>query len=201
MKDLDSILQYVPTAAKSQIKDYLDVFKITVHVTAKRVTKHGDFRVYPDGSTRITINEMSNPYRFLITLVHELAHFDTFKTYYRRVKPHGVEWKQKFQLLMLPLLNPSVFPEPLLSVLAHHLKNPKASSDSDLDLVMSLKKYDADSFKIYVFELDHGTLFSIYNGRQFLRGKKRVKRYECKEVKTGRIYLFSPYAEVTKINS
>ena len=61
--------------------------------------------------------------------------------------------------------------------------------------------YDADSFKIHIFELEQGTRFSIYNGREFLRGKKRVKRYECKEVKTGRIYLFSPNAEVIKINS
>ncbi|MFT5985531.1 MAG: SprT protein, partial [Planctomycetota bacterium] len=30
----------------------------------------------------------------------------------------------------------------------------------------------------------------------FRRGNKRVKRYECVEIATGRVYLFNPNAEV-----
>ena len=36
----------------------------------------------------------------------------------------------------------------------------------------------------------------IYNGKIFKRGNKRVKRFECLEVATGRLYLFNPNAEV-----
>ena len=62
---------------------------------------------------------------------------------------------------------------------------------------MSLKKFDKTPPKTHVFELQQGTRFKIYNGREFLMGKKRVKRYECKELTSGRTYLLSPHAEVT----
>ncbi len=197
MDTLNSLLAYVPVAAHHQVTIYLERYNISVLVKPQRHSKHGDFRYYSDGRTQITINKMENSYRFLITLIHELAHFDTFKSYQKRVKPHGIEWKDKFRFLMLPFLNPNVFPEPLLTVIARHLKNPKASSDSDFELVMSLKKFDKTPPKTHVFELQQGTRFKIYNGREFLMGKKRVKRYECKELTSGRTYLLSPHAEVT----
>jgi SprT protein len=76
------------------------------------------------------------------------------------------------------------------------MKNPKASSDRDFDLVMALKKYDEQNEQQYIFEIQDGVTFSISNGRRFVKIKKRRKRIECKEIETGRIYLFSPHAEI-----
>ena len=39
-------------------------------------------------------------------------------------------------------------------------------------------------------------LFKLKNGRVFRKDEKLRKRYKCTEVKTKRIYLFSPVAEV-----
>jgi len=36
----------------------------------------------------------------------------------------------------------------------------------------------------------------LQNGKIFKKGKKLVKRHECLEVATGKIYLFNPNAEV-----
>ncbi|RZW42937.1 MAG: sprT domain-containing protein, partial [Flavobacteriaceae bacterium] len=36
----------------------------------------------------------------------------------------------------------------------------------------------------------------LYNGRKFQKGNKRIKRFECVEIKTGKLYLFNPNAEV-----
>ena len=47
-----------------------------------------------------------------------------------------------------------------------------------------------------MFELPMGSIFRLHNGKLYKKGKKRVKRYECVEVKTGRVYLFQPNAEV-----
>ena len=47
-----------------------------------------------------------NPYRFLMTLVHEVAHLVAFQKYGRAIKPHGKEWKFTFQTLMLPFIRP-----------------------------------------------------------------------------------------------
>ena len=41
--------------------------------------------------------------------------------------------------------------------------------------------------------------FKLYNERIFQKGKKRRKRFECVEVKTGKLYLFNPNAEVELI--
>ena len=65
---------------------------------------------------------------------------------------------------------------------------------------MALKQFDVkDSEKSYIFELPHGSVFRIYNGKLFQMKNKRVKRYECVEVATGKVYLFQPNAEVELI--
>jgi hypothetical protein len=97
---------------------------------------------------------------------------------------------------MLPFINPQVFPSQLLPLLALHFKNPKASSDTDARLSLALKQFDPENDKNYIFEIPAGGNFRLYNGKIFKRGNKRVKRYECLEVATGKIYLFQPNAEV-----
>jgi hypothetical protein len=36
----------------------------------------------------------------------------------------------------------------------------------------------------------------VYEGRLFEKGERIRTRYNCKEIKSGRIYLFNPLAEV-----
>ena len=104
-----------------------------------------------DGRHQITVNSSLNTYRFLITLIHEIAHLVAFEKYGRYIKPHGIEWKRTFQQLMLPYINPEVFPSKLLPVIAHHFKNPRASSDTDEKLAYALKQYDpANDKKLYL---------------------------------------------------
>jgi len=102
--------------------------------------------------------------QFLITLIHEVAHFEAYREYGRKIKPHGIEWKQKFQHLILPFLNPNVFPDRLLPILANHFKNPKASSDTDVNLSLALKQFDEPNDKTYIFEVPFGKNFKLYNG-------------------------------------
>ena len=42
------------------------------------------------------------------------------------VKPHGDEWKEEFQKMMLRFLNPEYFPDDILKALSRHMINPKA---------------------------------------------------------------------------
>jgi nitrite reductase/ring-hydroxylating ferredoxin subunit len=97
---------------------------------------------------------------------------------------------------MLPFIRPEIFPNSLLPILAKHFKNPKASSSTDTHLATALKKYDVDQDKTMVNELPHGAVFKMYNGRVFKKGNRRVKRYECIELSSGKMYLFQPHAEV-----
>jgi hypothetical protein len=103
--------------------------------------------------------------------------------------------------MMLPFLRPEVFPNRLLPVLARHFRNPKASSSTDSALSLALKEFDDGPREgEYVFELPEGSFFRLYNGKVFKKGPKKVKRYQCVEVTSGRVYLFQPQAEVERIS-
>ncbi len=188
--------KYIPEAALPAVLKLLQHDKLVVKVKKERKTRHGDYKRLPNGQHQITVNSNLNTYRFLITLIHEVAHFEAYKAYGRFIKPHGIEWKRTFQHLMLPFLNPNIFPNTLLPLLAKHFKNPKASSDTDTNLALALKQFDAPNGKTYIFELPFGSTFKLYNGKIFQKGNKRVKRYECVEIKSGKLYLFNPNAEV-----
>ena len=179
MKDnKNTIENYVPTASLNLLTQYLERWKVNIVITRKRHTKYGDFRVLPEGGHQITINQMPNPYRFLIITLHEIAHLVSYQDFGRGIKPHGKEWKNTYRNIILPFLTPDIFPEELLKILQLHFRNPRASSDTDLKLVVALNKFDPSSEKNYIFELDKGTVFEIHNGRKFILVKKRVKRYE-----------------------
>lgn len=192
----NQLQDYIPIQALSQVLSLLGHDNLVIKIKKERKTRHGDYRSLPNGKHQITINSNLNAYRFLITLIHEIAHFEAYKSYGKFIKPHGMEWKHTFQHLMLPFLNPEIFPNTLLPLLAKHFKNPKASSDTDAPLALALKQFDEPNNKTYIFQVPLGNTFKLYNGKVFKMGEKRVKRYECVEVKTGRLYLFNPNAEV-----
>ena len=192
----NTLQQYIPRPALQSVLKLLEHDNLTVKIKNERKTRHGDYRKLPNNKHQITINSNLNKFRFLITLIHEIAHFEAYKQYGKFIKPHGVEWKRSFQHLMLPFLNPEIFPNDILPLLANHFRNPKASSDTDVKLAHALKQFDEPNDKSYIFELPLGSDFKLYNGKVFKKGNKRVKRYECIEIKTGKLYLFNPNAEV-----
>ncbi len=199
---MDKILStYLPEYAVESCFELIKTYGVNLKVVNQRVTRHGDYRRLPNGSHQITVNVTLNKYRFLITLIHEIAHLLAFEKYGRRIKPHGLEWKQTFQYLMLPFIRPEIFPSKLLPLLARHFKNPKASSSTDANLSIALKEFDVPTDKTYVFEVPFGSTFRLYNGKFFKKGNRKVKRYECVEVATGRVYLFQPNAEVELMNT
>lgn len=197
----DVLKKYLPERAVVPCLLLIKETGVHLKIVNERVTRHGDYRKMPNGQHQITVNANLNKYRFLITLVHEIAHLVAFGKYGRQIKPHGVEWKKTFQYMMLPYLRPEIFPSKLLPILANHFRNPKASSDTDAKLSVALKSFDVrDGSKSYVFELPFGSVFRMYNGKLFQKGKRRVKRYECVELASGKMYLFQPNAEVELMN-
>ena len=197
---VDVLQDFIPSAAFDQVTQLLLHDNLVVKIKKERKTRHGDYRRLPNGKHQITINSNLNAYRFLITLIHEVAHFETYKAYGKMIKPHGLEWKLVFQHLMLPFIRPEVFPNDVLPLLANHFKNPKASSDSDPVLALKLKQYDAPNGKTFIFEVPEGSTFQLYNGKMFRKGPKRRTRFECTELSSGRLYVFNPNAEVELIN-
>ncbi|ESU27386.1 hypothetical protein FLJC2902T_20910 [Flavobacterium limnosediminis JC2902] len=195
------LLKYIPELAVPSCFELIKANNVHLKIVNERVTRHGDYRRHPDGFHQITVNASLNKYRFLITLIHEIAHLVAFEKYGRNIKPHGDEWKLTFQRLMVPFIRPEVFPSQLLPLLARHFRNPKASSDTDATLSLALKQFDPLNDKNYIFEIPYGSVFRIHNGKIFKKVALRTKRYECVEVSSGRIYLFNPNAEVELLPS
>ena len=189
----------IPVAAHKRIEELLSGKRFEIKIKNPRKTRHGDYRKLREGGHVITINNNLNKYRFLITLVHEIAHYETYLEFGSRIKPHGLEWKQTYQHLMLPFLRPEIFPGKLLGLLAQHFKNPKASTDSDQVLSMALRDYDRPNGKITIFEIAEGSKFKASNGKFFRKGPKRRTRYKCIELESGRVYLFAAFAEIEPI--
>lgn len=198
----DTLARYIPEHAVRPVFELIVSNQVHLKIVNERQTRHGDYRRSLNGKHEITVNASLNQYKFLITLIHEIAHLAAFEKFGRHIKPHGNEWKITFQRLMVPFIRPEIFPQHLLPLLARHFRNPSASSDTDTTLSLALKQFDQQNDKNYVFEIPYGSVFRISNGKIFKKIAVRTKRFECLEISTGKTYLFNPNAEVEllKIN-
>jgi SprT-like family len=197
----ETLAKYIPEHAVKPIFELIVTNNVHLKIVNERKTRHGDYRKGLSGKHEITVNANLNKYRFIITLIHEIAHLVAFEKFGRNIKPHGDEWKFTFQRLMVPFIRPEIFPTTILPLLARHFKNPTASSDTDATLALALKQFDAQNDKNYVFEIPYNSIFRISNGKIFKKIALRVKRYECIEMNSGRTYLFNPNAEVELLNN
>ena len=196
-KDIKALENFIPANCFDDIFNYLHQYKIQLSVTPQRKSIHGNYQHnFITKENKISVNGTLNPYAFLVTLIHEIAHLVAFEKFGRNIKPHGEEWKITFQRLMVPFIRPEIFPHHLLPLLARHFRNPSASSDTDTTLSLALKQFDQQNDKNYVFEIPYGSVFRISNGKIFKKIAVRTKRFECLEISTGKTYLFNPNAEV-----
>ena len=194
------VFEKIPEASSEYVKSLIFSENLTIKLKKSRKTKHGDFSVKKNGLCIITINDDLNQYRFLITLIHEISHYIAYMNHGPYIKPHGVEWKNIFKNLLLPVINSEVFPNDILRTLAIYAKNPKASSDTDLNLSLALNRYNINQNN-YVLSLSNGSVFKASNDRVYVMIKKLRKRYECMDIITKKLYLFSPNVKIKEIIS
>lgn len=197
---VSTLEKYLPKQAAPIIARWIYQAPCVFKIAKSRSSKFGDYRSPFGGKGhRISINHNLNPYAFLVTTVHEFAHLKTWNVYKSRVKPHGKEWKRNFKLLMEPFFNGEILPPDVRGAVITYLENPAASSCSDLTLFRTLQRYDQPKTGfIRVEELPPGAPFILPNGRRFSKGEKMRTRFRCTEINTGKVYLFSPVAEVKR---
>ena len=197
-----SLSKYMPKQAAPIISQWIDDYSCQFRVSRRRTSKLGDYRApYGKHGHRISVNGDLNPYACLSTTVHEFAHLKTWNTYGNRVKPHGTEWKTNFQRLIQPFLHTSIFPDDILTALTTYMTNPAAASCTDVELFKRLSAYDTASGNDYsIAQLPYDAVFATHNGRIFQKKEQLRKRYRCVELKTQRIYLFQPIAQVQPLN-
>lgn len=201
-KVMEGFKKFLPLGFEEIVVDLFLASPINFKIVPPRKTKLGDFRM---GSTlqkpQITINGDLNPYSFLITTLHEFAHLHTFQQYGNRVNPHGEEWKSNFRKLLIPIIDSKKLPKDIEHALVDSLVSIKASSCTDMKLSRILKNYDEMKDGIELLErLPKNTIFAL-NGREFIKGELRRKRYLCEETISKRQFLVNALAEVYPIKN
>ena len=196
-----SVLQkYVPSGSEEYLYELLCRHPLDFSVVKPRKTKLGDFRFPFEGKkAKITVNGNLNPYSFLITTLHEIAHFFAFLEFGKRIKAHGKEWQTTYRGLLLPFIDRKIFPKDIENALVNSLVKVKASSCTDLNLYRVLHQYDEKKVDtLWLENLAYGDAFEL-DERVFIKGRLRRKRYLCTERNTQKQYLVSPVATVKKI--
>jgi SprT protein len=197
----EGLKPYLPTGTETHVAQWLMDLRLQLVLYSHRKTKYGDFRPAQNGKpARVSVNTSLNPFSFLVTLVHEIAHAAVHQQYGRKVKPHGKEWKEEYRNRLLIFLSQRVFPISLEAAIAQHLKNPKATVTADIQLERALRTFDTGGESIvYLDDLKEGDRFALSDGRTFIKGKKRRTRHLCVDLKSKRSYLISGLAEVEKL--
>jgi hypothetical protein len=201
-KPFSELEQFLPANTYPQVIPYFKNHTIHLTLTEERKSILGDYRrPVPDQPFhRISINATLNPYSFLITLLHELAHMLVFIRYKDKVLPHGKEWKLQFREMLLPYLGKHFFPPDIEAALTNYLNNPKASTCTDTALYKALYRYSHTKagYKL-VEDIGINNNFGLEDGTEYVVIEKRRTRYRCKQLKTGKMYLFPAIYEVKAI--
>jgi len=180
------------------LNDWLTGTDIQLRLSRSRATKHGDFRIPPEGKRAvITLNHDMHPVEFLITLAHEVAHFRVWKKYGRRARPHGEEWKYEFRLMLKQVVESGIL-EPAVSraVIQCYFKRERIGSGSCEAMYKALGLAGHESSITRVADIPVGSEFTLRNGKTFIKGDKMRNRFKCIEKRTGREYSVHPMAEI-----
>ena len=199
---LVTLQSFIPQGTYEAVMEYLVQYKVHLTITRERKSVLGDYRFAVNGKNhRISVNGNLNQYAFLITLLHELAHLVAFIRHGNRIASHGREWKATYGEILNRFVLLKVFPADVEQEIKKSMKNPAAGSCAEDGLLRVLRNHDAvKKGDKLVEEIAPGCLFKTEDGRVFKRGEQLRKRIRCQEIKTGRIYLFSPVYEVMPVN-
>lgn len=195
---LMKLADYLPGGTYDAVIEYLNFYKVHLTIAKSRDSILGDYRHKLDTKNhRISVNGNLNKFSFLITLLHELAHLLTYEKFGRKVLAHGKEWKTVYGQTLAQFIEKKVFPADIEKELIRTLNNPGASTCSEIGLQRILYRYDQKKNGFMLVEqIPDGKTFKINDGRTFIKGSKRRTRFVCKEIATGKSFLFSGVYEV-----
>ncbi len=192
--------KYIPEAAVDYCWNIWQTHQFKFTITKPRNSKLGDYSYQLLNGHTITVNGNLNPYAFMVTYLHEVAHMLVRKKYIRRKLPHGQEWKDTFVEVLKPVMHPLILPKDIIAALESYCKNPTASTGGHKLLSTTLRKYDPETSQnlLTLDKLNLGELF-LLNKKVFQKGELRRTRYYCTEVKTNKKFLVIGTAPVSKI--
>lgn len=195
-KNIHSLTAFIPEPAYPMLLHYLKTYRVDLTITKSRKSRYGDYSFDPQSRRhKISVNGTLNPYEFLITLLHEIAHLVTFVQHQYSVAPHGAEWKNNFSKILKEFMKLDLFPKDILQALERHINHVKATQCRDEKLAKVLQSYN-EYPAVHVSDIGVGNIFLLENGEQYRILEKLRTRYKCLSLQDNRIYLFPGLYEV-----
>ncbi len=177
-RSLAAVRPHLPEAAYASVAGLLNSMPILVRAVRRRRTKHGD-HIRPPGRhySLITVNHSGNPYLFLITLLHEIAHARVVRECSGRAQPHGREWKSVFSAYLQA--HAHCFPSDLRPTVLRYSRRPLYSTDADPELSLALRRHDTLDLRPILSELREGQRFRLGGRTAMIKGPLLRKCYRC----------------------
>lgn len=194
--DMEVLRAKLGDALAESVLDYLIDRGCTLVLSRPRKSKFGDFRAGPSGY-RISVNKDLNPFRFALTLFHELAHLQVYGIHKGKVQPHGEEWKQAYRELLDSYSVETLFardPE-LLAVYRAERSHPRAQAGLHGLKEEVLGQFDPPDDRCMLSELVEGQRF-VFRGKEYIKLKSQRSRALCVRTQDNRRYTISLAARV-----
>ena len=182
------------TSIKKELLDWASNIcaheNIQLILSKPRKRKLGDFRIDNlNKKPRISINSNLSNELFVLTFLHELAHKIVYDQHGRRVKPHGLEWKNQFSQVLKTAVQDDIL-LPFRDFLIQHSKRPRARVENSPSNPNLPKLRD----------LSPGQDFRIEGSKMTFKLKKKIRtRYLCTHVESGKLYTISGNASVMEL--
>lgn len=193
--------RYAPAVAVDRLADYIVLRGVHLRITIQRRSKYGDYRCPRRGQQfhAISVNGNLNAYFFLLVLLHEMAHLETYLLYKNGVKPHGHEWQEQYRGLLRGYAD--CFPEEAQALLARYVARIPLHGPTGQQLDHLLKNYGSPQVVFSALTLDAlhaGDIFRLVENPQkrFIVVEKRRTRWLCMDADTRRPYSVKGTAEV-----
>lgn len=199
----EDIANFFPIEAQDYCMFFFTEQKFTFIIANSRDSKLGDYR-YDSlrKSHTITVNGDLNPYNFMVTFLHEIAHYQVSVKYgIRNVMPHGKEWKLLYGNILRDLTLKVKLPESVHYAIVAESKNPKSSTQASPKLTEALQSYDTNKINSNQFMLKNiaeGNNFKFENDEFQLLTHNRTRSL-CLNLRNNRKFLVSKIAWVEKV--
>ena len=191
--------KYIPEESLDFILQLFVENKVSLTVTKSRKTKLGSFIKKKGETPLITVNFNLNKYYFLVVLVHELAHyFNWKKNQFKRISPHGLQWKKEFENLLRQLIDMKIFPKDIEAVILSDINRNFNSTKAKFELTYILNKYQSGKENVILLvDLEDGKEF-LYQNTKYQKIATKNSRCLCikREDLLNRKYSFHLLTEI-----
>ena len=202
---IDTLAKFIPNDAVPIVADILFKNKITLRITRARITKLGDYTRINHLKCQehcISVNSDLDKYSFLWVLLHEIAHYQIYIIYNKKVRPHGAEWQNAFAYNLTLFNEKHCFPmetEQLVKEYCSRLPLRKVLENRIIHMFKEITGTVPHSTQTTLESLPVGSCFQLRN-RIFRKLEERRTRCKCLDINNNHFYLVSLELEVQPID-